>query len=169
MNRTDHKRDLIRGVFQNAAGSGWPEPIAVSSVMTPQPLSVSPEHTAGQVVDLFHANRFRHFLVTDGPRLVGVISDRDVLRLFGTVDSLEPEYLESVSVADLMSTDLITIAADATLGDAATLMVEHGINCLPVVANDQAIGILTSTDIFLSLEQVLQAVSGTHATVPLAR
>jgi acetoin utilization protein AcuB len=159
MNRADLKREQLQRIFQDAAGKQWSEPVAIRAIMTPHPFCVSPQHTAAQIVDLFHTNRFRHFLVADGPRLVGVISDRDVIRLFGTTDSLEPEYLQSVTVGELMSTDLITISADATLGQAATLIIEHGINCLPVVADGQAIGILTSTDLFLSLEQVLKAVS----------
>jgi acetoin utilization protein AcuB len=159
MNRVDCKRELLQRVFRQAAGRDWAERVTVGSVMTSQPFCVTPHHTAAQLVDLFHANRFRHFLVADGSRLVGVISDRDVIRLFGTTDSLEKEYLESVTASELMSTDLITIAPDAPLGYAATLMVEHGINCLPVVSDGQAIGILTSTDIFLSLEQVLKALA----------
>jgi acetoin utilization protein AcuB len=165
MNRADQKREILRRTFQDAAGKHWSEPVPVRAVMTPQPFCVTPQHTAAQLVDLFHANRFRHFLVADAGRLVGVISDRDVIRLFGTTNTLEPEYLESVSVADLMSTDLITISADATLGQAATMIIENGINCLPVVADGQAIGILTSTDLFLSLEQVLKAVCAEHAAV----
>jgi CBS domain-containing protein len=159
MSRSDRKREILRHVFQEAAGKHWSETIPVRAVMTPNPLSVTPEHSAAKIVELFHAHGFRHFLVADGGRLVGVISDRDVIRLFGNNDSLEPAYLESVSVADLMSTDLVTISADATLADATTSIIEHGINCLPVVENGQAIGILTSTDLFLSLEQVLKAVA----------
>ncbi len=165
MNRSDHKRDILHRIIQDAAGRHWSEPIAVRAIMTPQPFCVSPQHTAAQIVDLFHVHGFRHFLVADAGRLVGVISDRDVIRLFGTTDSLEPAYLESVTVADLMSTDLVTISADASLADATTSIIEHGINCLPVVADGQAIGILTSTDLILALEQVLKAVAAEHAAV----
>lgn len=165
MNRADQKRDMLRRIFREAAASGWSQPVPVRSIMTAQPFCVTPQHTAAQLVDLFHANRFRHFLVADGARLVGVISDRDVIRLFGNTDSLEPEYLERVTVAELMSTDVITISAEATLGEAATRMVENGINCLPVVADGAAVGIITSTDIFLSLEQVLLALAPEAAAV----
>jgi acetoin utilization protein AcuB len=137
----------------------------VRAIMTPQPFCVTPEHTAAQIVELFHTHGFRHFLVADAGRLVGVISDRDVIRLFGNNDSLEPAYLKSVTVADLMSTDLVTISADATLAEATTSILEQGINCLPVVENGQAVGILTSTDLFLSLEQVLRAVAADHVAV----
>lgn len=165
MNRAEQKREVLRHVFQEAARHHWSEQVLVRSVMTPQPFSVTPQHTAAQIVDLFHAKGFRHFLVADGPRLVGVISDRDVIRLFGNSQSLEPEYLERVTVAELMSTDVITISADATLGEAATRMIENGINCLPVVADSAAVGIITSTDIFLSLEQVLTALATETAAV----
>ena|SRR5688572_23352919 len=159
MSRSDRKRKVLQGVFQDAAGKHWSETIPVRAVMTHSPMSVTPDHTAAKIVELFHAHGFRHFLVADAGRLVGVISDRDVIRLFGNNDSLEPAHLERVSVADLMSTDLVTISADATLADATTSIIEHGINCLPVVENGQAVGILTSTDLFLSLEQMLKAVA----------
>ena len=159
MSRSERKRKILQQIFQEASGKHWAEAIPVRAAMTPNPLSVTPQHTAAKIVELFHAHGFRHFLVADGGRLVGVISDRDVIRLFGNNDSLEPACLERVSVADLMSTDLVTIAADATLADATTSIIEHGINCLPVVENGQAVGILTSTDLFLALEQVLKAVA----------
>lgn len=159
MNRSDRKREILQHAFQEAAGKHWSEGISVRAVMTPQPFCVTPQHTAAKLVELFHAHGFRHFLVADAGRLIGVISDRDVIPLFGASDTLEPAYLERVTAADLMSTDVITISADATLADATTQIIEHGINCLPVVADGQAIGILTSTDLFLSLEQVLKAVA----------
>ncbi len=165
MNRSNRKREVLKQVIQEAAGKHWSENISVRAVMTPQPLCVTPEHTAAKIVELFHSHGFRHFLVADEGKLVGVISDRDVIRLFGANDSLEPAYLDGISVADLMSTDLVTISADATLAQATTQIIEHGINCLPVVADGQAIGILTSTDLFLSLEQVLKAVCLEPASV----
>ena len=134
MNRADQKRQILQRSFRDAAARQWAEPVLVRSVMTPQPFCVTPQHTAAQLVDLFHANRFRHFLVAEAGKLVGVISDRDVIRLFGTTDSLEPAYLESVHVADLMSTDLVTISADATLGHAARAELTLGLGVVGVVA-----------------------------------
>ena len=158
MSRVDLKRDVLRGVFQGAAQRRALPDITVSAAMTPRPVSVPSDCTAHQLVQLFHEKRFRHFLVADADRLVGVISDRDVIRLFGATDSLEPDYLEKITAAELMSTDLVTVHTGTYLAEAVSLMVDHGINCLPVVDGLKPVGILTSTDIFLSLEQLLLSV-----------
>ena len=58
-----------------------------------------------------------------------------------------------------MSTDLLTVGPCTALLEAVEVMVDQGINCLPVVAGDQPLGILTSTDLHLIIEQLLQSAS----------
>lgn len=155
MSRADLKREVLRGIFQGAAPRYQIANLTVGAVMTPHPFAVSPGQSARELVQLFHEKRFRHFLVSDAGKLVGVISDRDVIRLYGVCDTLEPDYLEKVTAAELMSTDLICTSSTAPLAQAVSQIVDQGIHCLPVVEDGAAIGILTSTDIFLSLEQLL--------------
>lgn len=155
MNRVDQKRQMLRDVFQGTAEQPLLPRITVGAVMTPRPFTVTPESTAHQLVQLFHEKRFRHMLVADAGRLVGVISDRDVIRLFGSSDNLENDYLSKVTAAELMSTDLVTARPATSLAEAVALIVDNGINCLPVVDGQKPVGILTSTDLFLALEQIL--------------
>ena len=62
-----------------------------------------------------------------------------------------------------MSTDLITVSPETSLLEAVRLIVENGISCLPVVEHGRAIGILTTTDLYLALEQLLCRLNGkTH-------
>lgn len=157
MNRSGLKRHKLQAIFQNTFERRAASGLTVATVMTEAPFCVAPETSAGQLVKLFHEKRFRHFLVADGLRLAGVVSDRDVIRLFGVADTLESDYMDKVTAAELMSTDLVTIGPQTLLCDAVGLMVDHGINCLPVVEDGQAVGILTSTDVFLSLEQLLRS------------
>ena len=158
MNRADIKRQLLIAVFQQAAKVGRLPAVTVGDVMTPSPLCVKPNLSALDLVHLFHEKRFRHMLVSEQGRLVGIISDRDVVRLFGTHDAPEREYLEKITAGELMSTNLITVNATTTLIEAVGLIVDNGISCLPVVSGPEAIGILTSTDLYLSLEQLLLSV-----------
>jgi CBS domain-containing protein len=95
--------------------------------------------------------------------LLGIISDRDIIGHFGNSAALEPDYLDKVTAADLMSTNLITVGPTTLLSDAVSRIVDAGINSLPVVDGGKTVGILTSTDIFLSLEQLLLA------TVPVPK
>ncbi len=126
--------------------------------MTRNPHTVCISTTAAVLVQHFHERRFRHFLVVEDGKLVGVISDRDVIRLFGLDDFPERNSLEALTAGELMSTDLVTVEQGTSLVQAVALIVENGISCLPVVENGRAIGILTTTDLYLALEQLLRQV-----------
>ena len=165
MNRAELKRAFLRGVFAGAARDGLVPDISVGAVMTPQPFTVGADCSVLQLVRLFHEKQFRHFLVTDGSRLAGVISDRDVIPFVGASGGADADALEQVTVADLMSTDLITVGLDTPLAEAIEQMVDVGINSLPVVEGTRLVGILTSTDVFLSLEQLLLTALPAHAAV----
>lgn len=154
MQRIDLKRQLIREAVDTLS-VGSRSVLRVSDAMTSRPICVPAEHTALQIVEIFQEMRFQHLLVTDQGLLVGVLSDRDVVRLFGCHDSDERNYLETITAGELMSLQPLTIGPDASLLDAVSLMLEHGLHCLPVVDHGYACGILTSTDLFLALEQVL--------------
>jgi CBS domain-containing protein len=157
MSRAELKRVFLRGVFTGAGQKGLIPEITVGAVMTPEPFTVSTDCPAQQLVQFFYEKQFRHFPVTDGGRLAGIISDRDVIPYFGNNAPLEANDLKNVTAADLMSTDLITVRPTTPLAEAIEKMVNAGINSLPVVDAGETIGILTSTDIFLALEQLLFA------------
>jgi acetoin utilization protein AcuB len=154
MQRVDVKRQAIRGVVENLAADSWTA-LRVRDAMTANPVCVPRDRTALGIVEIFEEKRFQHLLVTDEGRLVGVLSDRDVVRLFGSHDSDERNYLETITAGELMSLQPRTIGPDAPLLEAVQLMLEHGLHCLPVVEQGYARGILTSTDLFLALEQLL--------------
>lgn len=156
MNRADLKRNSIATAFAQAAAAGHLADMTVGAVMTPAPVCVEPHYSALDLVNLFHEKRFRHLLVSEQGRLVGIISDRDVVRLFGTHDSPEQEFLAKITAGELMSTNLVTVESTTSLLRAVGLIVDHGISCLPVVRGEETIGILTATDLYLALEQLLQ-------------
>jgi CBS domain-containing protein len=103
--------------------------------------------------DVMRLGRVRHMPVLDGTRLVGIVSSRDLLaaslsRVLEFEASDRRAFLRSVEVAEVMSHDLITAERDATLREAAALMVRHRIGCIPVVAPDRTfLGLVTETDL----------------------
>jgi acetoin utilization protein AcuB len=141
------------------------EGLQVEQVMTRVPKCVAPETTAYELVKVFHTKGFRHLLVTnDEGLLVGVVSDRDVLRCFGGPNhSPRREELESITVAELMSTDLITVGPDVPMQRAVGLMLQQGISCLPVLENGLLRGIVTNTDLLMLLEILMQTLR--HASL----
>lgn len=166
MNRAELKRRVLRAVFHRSMGENRLPSLSAADIMTPSPICIEPEATAMQLVELFDAKRFRHLLVTQGTTLVGVISDRDIGRLFGMEESPERNYLAGITAGELMSEDLVTVEPTTPLADAVKLIVNEGISCLPVVVAGQPVGVVTSTDLYLALEQLLDCVPNLVAQVP---
>ena len=132
--------------------------VLVDQVMTPRPNCISAESSVLELVRLLHEREFRHPLVTDAAgRLVGVVSDRDVLRCFGPGTYPEEHRLAAIKTSEIMSTDLITLSPRTPLLTAVRMMFDYGINCLPVVEGYFPVGILTTTDLYLVLETLLQS------------
>ena len=85
-------------------------------------------------------------------RLVGVVSQRDLLRasLSGLSQHRDAErraFLAVVEIARVMSTPPIVVAPSATIEQAAAMMASKRIGCLPVLQDDELVGMITETDI----------------------
>jgi acetoin utilization protein AcuB len=157
MNRLDVKRIQIREAVRRLGGCADQGPLKVCDVMTPAPSCIASSTSVLDVVRMFHAKEFRHLLVTDSHgRLIGLVSDRDVLRSIGPDRRPDQERLAGIAVIDIMSADLITAPPDWPLATATGEMLGHGISCLPVLADDKLVGILTDTDLQTVLEVLLQ-------------
>jgi CBS domain-containing protein len=102
--------------------------------------------------NVMRLGRIRHMPVLDEEgSLVGLISQRDLfrgalLKALGYGSNAEQKMLEMVVVKEVMTTGILTIAPDASLHEAAQLMVEKKIGCLPVVDGEKLVGILTEGD-----------------------
>jgi CBS domain-containing protein len=158
-----HENDTTEGNF----GSGWHktggEPLTtVGDVMTPHVITMSPHHSFSDAITLMEKHSFRHFLVVDkANRLVGVVSDRDILRMLARTANLH-----GTSVSQFMSRDLITVTPDTKLSHAVGKMLSKRINCLPVVDDIKNLcGIITSTD-FLKAFRSMQESAEKQAKSP---
>jgi acetoin utilization protein AcuB len=139
----------------------------VRDVMTPAPNCITSSTSVLDVVRMFHAKEFRHLLVTDSRgRLLGLVSDRDVLRIIGPDRQLDQDRLAEIPTLDIMSTDLITMTPDTSLSQATSEMLGNGISCLPVLADEKLVGILTGTDLQAVLEVLLEASQTALAAQP---
>jgi CBS domain-containing protein len=96
----------------------------------------------------------RHLPVVSNGALVGVISQRDILRAPGLLSHLlstARAALRSLRVQDVMSIDLVTIGADASVEEAAQKLLDHRVGCLPVVEAGALVGIVTTSDLLRAL------------------
>jgi CBS domain-containing protein len=90
--------------------------------------------------------------VVRGGQLVGVVSERDLLRAsLSNLSAFGSEqrraFLQVVEIKRVMSSPPIVIDPDASVEDAALVMAERKIGCLPVVEGGRLIGMLTETDV----------------------
>jgi acetoin utilization protein AcuB len=120
--------------------------------MTKDPLTVSHEIVVADARRMMLERRIRHLLVTDGGRLVGIVTDRDIrLNLPSPATSLsvwELNYLLGrMTVGSIMTTTVITVEPERDAVAAARLMLDHKIGALPVVEDGTVVGIVTETDI----------------------
>ena len=88
--------------------------------------------------------------VCDGPRLVGIFTERDVLRLAG-----QGTELGELTVETVMTPHPVTISPDADVLDAAQLMNERGIRHLPVVEGENLLGMLGIREVLRTLVERL--------------
>jgi len=126
--------------------------MTIRDIMTTDIITVSPEETLMEVDGLFRGHGVRHMPVEENGTLVGIISDRDVLRAvspFVNTPSESPRDVRTLerTAREMMKTDPICIAPDATLGEGAQMLLQEGINSLPVVDDGQLVGIVTTRDI----------------------
>jgi acetoin utilization protein AcuB len=128
--------------------------VLVADVMTSRPVTVSPQATVAAALSAMRRGRFRHLPVVARDELVGVVADGDLAVTPGA--SVETaEWLGDRPVAEVMSGQPVTVWPDEPVEVAARLLVEHSIGCLPVVADEGLVGILTESDLFSVLLRLL--------------
>ena len=126
---------------------------SVERIMAHEFLSVGSDERLDFVDDVMGLGRIRHLPVVDEGRLVGVVSQRDLLaaslsRVLDFDGSQRRTFLRSVGVAEVMARNPITVSPSTPLRDAARLILRHKIGCLPVVDEDgRCIGLVTETDL----------------------
>ena len=130
-------------------------PTEVADVMTGKVVTLSPHHTLSEVANLMNNRYFRHCVVVDNNRkIVGVISDRDILRALARNPNARSKSLDQI-----MTRNAVTVKRNTPIIDAVSKMLAKRINCLPVVEEDGTIcGIVTSTDLLKSYQQLLELV-----------
>ena len=119
-------------------------PLMVADVMTQHVITLSPHHSFYDAMSLIAKRSFRHFLVVDeGRKLVGVVSDRDILRVLARTTNWN-----TTSISQFMACDVFTVTSDTKLSVAVDKMLSRRINCLPVIDGESnLLGIVTSTDL----------------------
>ena len=132
----------------------------VADVMTRKTVTLSPHHGFTEAVSLMADRHFRHIVVADtGGQILGVISDRDILRTLARTSNWQTK-----DVGQIMTRDPITVKRETPLSVAVAKLVAKRINCLPVLDDEGKVcGILTSTDLLKSYQKLLESLENNRA------
>jgi CBS domain-containing protein len=121
----------------------------VGRCMTPDPIVIAPDTSLDAALELMDDCVVRHLPVVDSGRLVGIVSDRDLLGATGYSvlggRLMPPPGLTPVE--EVMQTELVTVSPDEPIVAAAVEVIVRGIGCLPVVEHGQLRGIVTEMDL----------------------
>ncbi len=129
--------------------------------MTQNPVTAGPGTTLTEALRLMRERKVRRLPVLDSHgKLVGIVSDKDLLYASPspatTLSMWElPDLLSRIKVEHLMTHDVITVTSDTPLEDAARIMADSKIGGLPVMEGEKLVGIITETDLFKSLLELL--------------
>ena len=131
----------------------------VREIMMGSPVTLKPDDTLALASDVICLGRIRHLPIVDDGKLVGIVSERDLMgaaakQIFGLKQTSQAALLKSVAVKDVMKKHVISVEPDTEITEAAHLMAEKKIGCLPVVSAGALIGLVTTTDILRYVERL---------------
>ncbi len=138
----------------------------VANRMTKNPMTVNSDVKIDEAANLMKTRGFRRLPVVDDGKLVGFISDRDIMRVAPSPATTLSKYeinslLAKIKVSDIMQKNVIAVQADAPIEEAALLMYKNRIGGMPVISSVGAVvGVITETDIFKALVDVMGLAEG---------
>lgn len=133
--------------------------MSVKDYMTKEVISISPEESVAHAADLMHDKGLRRLPVIEKGQLVGLVTE-------GTMADASPSKATSLSIyemnyllnktkiRDIMIRQVVTVEPDASLEDAIYEMMTYKVGVLPVVQNNQVVGIITDRDVFKAFLEV---------------
>ena len=126
----------------------------ISRVMTKNPVFAHPEMNVNDIRSLMDKEKIGHVPVLDkNNSLIGLVTREDLIKAgpsaATSLDMYEISYLLSkITVKDVMEKNVVTVGENEVVEEAARIMADKGIGCLPVMRGNLLVGIITDTDLF---------------------
>lgn len=139
----------------------------VSDWMTKKVIILYPDDYLSDAVSMIREHKIRHLPVMKNDKLKGILSERDIKEFTPskatTLDIYELHYLlAKTKVQSVMTAKVVTTTPDAAVEEAAMLMLDRNIGCLPVLEQGHLVGIITDKDIFRALVDITGVRHGGH-------
>lgn len=126
--------------------------LATADLMTVNPKTVHLETTLREIVQIMKVEGFRHLpVVDDDGRLIGIISDRDVRLAMNSPFVLHERWqdealLDTATAESCMTPNPLAVNPDTPASQAAKMLATYKFGALPVVSDDELVGIISVTD-----------------------
>ena len=118
-------------------------PATIRELMTPIPVTLPPEGSITDAARMMRDEGIGDVLVVEGDRLVGLVTDRDiVVRCLA-----EGADIREATIREACSDDIVTLAPDASVDEAVQIMRDHAVRRVPVVEDSRPIGIVSIGDL----------------------
>ena len=136
-------------------------------------ITISPDMPINEALNLMKRDRIRRTPVVHDGKLVGIVSDKDLLNASPSpatsLSVWEMNYLLSkITVKDVMTRKVMTVNEDTPIEEAARIMADNKIGGMPVMRDSKVVGIITETDLFKIFIELMGARErGVRATVTI--
>lgn len=124
----------------------------VKEIMRDDVITITENSTAKQAVELMHKHEIGCLLVTRGTEIVGIVTERDILKK----SLAENKLLGDLQLKDIMSKNVVAVDPETSIEDAADAMNKNKIKKLVVLSNDKVVGIVTATDLIAAEDKLLK-------------
>nr|WP_111976936.1 CBS domain-containing protein [Algibacillus agarilyticus] len=132
--------------------------MSINQIMSTRVVSVQMDDTLATAKQIFENTKFHHLLVIEKHKLVGVVSDRDILKQLSPFIDTPREHNRDTAtlnkkIHQMMSRDLVVMLANEPIAKAVSLFNQHAISCIPIIdENNEPIGIVSWRDVMRYLE-----------------
>ena len=133
----------------------------IAEVMSRTVVTLTPEQTLRDAVELLRSKHIRHLPVVEDSKLIGIVTDRDVKRatpsLLSGVDRDEYDrVLDETKIAQIMTREPMTVTPETGLKAAVKVFIDRKVGALPVVSGSQLVGIITEIDLLRVFHDMLK-------------
>jgi acetoin utilization protein AcuB len=126
----------------------------VKDRMSPNPVTVTTNTSLKDALELVRDNPFRHLpVLDDNGKLVGIVTEKSLVYASPTSSTtlsvFEIDYILSrTKLGQILQGEVVAVGPGLPIEEAARVMIDNRIGCLPVVQDDELVGIISDTDIF---------------------